>query len=174
MNKRKTDQDNRRCRKTSFDIAPQLGLADQLVGAGFRHWIIGHLTADVSCWERVWCRYCQSLGTTEARHAVTCLSDLVNTIRSCASREIVVAPQECSSLCRDECIAVSMVAACQRSACPAARACAFALLGNSDVNATIDAAAEFAEALRVGGAAFDMASVQTVITALPILNPARH
>jgi hypothetical protein len=63
---------------------------------------------------------------------------------------------------------VSLVAACQREACPAARACAFALLGNSDVNATIDAAADFAEALRLGGAAFDTAAIRNVLAVFPM------
>ena len=44
-----------------------------------------------------------------------------------------------------------MVAASQHSACPAMRACAFALLGCSDVDVVVDTAASFAAVLEDAG-----------------------
>jgi hypothetical protein len=42
----------------------------------------------------------------------------VRTIKNKARREIEVFPMGCKGFCRDECIAISMVAACQHDACP--------------------------------------------------------
>jgi hypothetical protein len=162
-----------RCPST-FDTPPQAALADGLVGYGFRCWMTGYLTADVTYWENVWQTYSKFLGTTDGRRAVTCLSELISAVRGNATREIIVAAQSCPSFCRDECMAVSMVAACQRDVCPAARACAFVLLGNSNVNATIDAATDLADALRAGGASFDVTSVWNAAAVAVPVDGARH
>ena len=50
--------------------------------------------------------------------------------------------------CRDECLAISMVAAAQHSACPAIRACAVALLGSSKIDEAMQGAEEFALRLK--------------------------
>jgi hypothetical protein len=159
MIKRKSNAAGIHRRPPTFDTTQQMALADGLVGYGFRCWMTGYLTADVTYWENVWQTYSKYLGTADGRRAVTCLSEWIGAVRSSASREIIVAAQSCPSFCRDECMAVSLVAACQRDSCPAARACAFALLGNSNINTTIEAASDFADALRVSGAAFDVSSV---------------
>jgi hypothetical protein len=163
-----------RARRQTFDVAHPRTMADDLVGNGFRCWLTGYMTTDVSCWERVWRDYSTALGAAEGRRAVACLSDWVGAVRSFASREIVVATLDCPTFCRDECMAVSLVAACQQDACPAARACAFALLGNSQVDATIDAAAEFAAVLRESGAAFTSASVQNATASVSAKSTVRH
>jgi hypothetical protein len=45
-------------------------------------------------------------------------------------------------------VAIAMIAACQHHACPAMRACAFALLGCSMIEEVVDVAESFAQALR--------------------------
>ena len=55
---------------------------------------------------------------------------------------------DCARFCRDECVAISMIAACQHHACPAMRACAFALLGCSMIDEVVDVAESFAETMR--------------------------
>ena len=61
---------------------------------------------------------------------------------------IEVSPSGCRRFCRDECLAISMVAACQHSSCPAFRACAVALLGSNEIEEAIDCADGFARRLK--------------------------
>jgi hypothetical protein len=72
----------------------------------------------------------------------------VRAVQDTAERRIEVFPAQSRRFCRDECLAISMVAACQHSACPAFRACAVALLGSSDVDEAIECADGFARRLR--------------------------
>jgi hypothetical protein len=63
-------------------------------------------------------------------------------------RGLEVFPEASLGFCRDECLAVAMIAACQHHICPAMRACAFALIeSSSSVDRVIDTAQEFAEEL---------------------------
>ena len=55
---------------------------------------------------------------------------------------------DCDGFCRDECVAIAMIAACQHNACPAMRACAFALLGCSMIDEVVQGAESFAETMR--------------------------
>jgi hypothetical protein len=87
-------------------------------------------------------------GGARRAQAVTDLSCWVRAINSAAQRPIEVFPAGCATFCRDECMAVSMVAAGQNSVCPAMRACAYALLETSDVEQVVDSARAFGDALR--------------------------
>jgi hypothetical protein len=49
--------------------------------------------------------------------------------------------------CRDECVAISMFAACQHQTCPAMRACAFALVESSMIDGIVEQAQGFADTL---------------------------
>ena len=49
-------------------------------------------------------------------------------------RRIETDPSGCAGFCRHECIAISVVVACQHDACPTLRACALALLDLPDVD----------------------------------------
>ena len=69
-------------------------------------------------------------------------------VESSAIRPVAVLPTDSLGFCRDECLAISLVAACQNNACPALRACAFALLGGGDVGRTLSATQAVADALR--------------------------
>jgi hypothetical protein len=55
----------------------------------------------------------------------------------------------CRGFCRDECIAISVIAAAQHDRCPALRACAFALTDASEIGGMLDEATQFAQALKV-------------------------
>ena len=57
-------------------------------------------------------------------------------------------PVDCDRFCRDECVAIAMIAACQHNACPAMRACAFALLGCSMIDEVVEGAENFAATMR--------------------------
>lgn len=120
----------------------------RLVGVGFRCWLAGYQTGDIACWEVAWNSFAVALGPARAKRAVTDLSCWVRAINSAAQRPIEVFPAGCATFCRDECMAVSMVAAGQNSVCPAMRACAYALLETSDVEQVVDSARAFGDALR--------------------------
>lgn len=122
--------------------------AERLVGVGFRCWMMGLDTGDIDCWQTAFSEYEGCVGVDHAKMLVPGLSNWVRAVRGSAARPIQIAPRGCNQFCRDECLAIAMVAACQHSACPALKACAFALVGSSDVNRALDAAEEFATGLR--------------------------
>jgi len=126
----------------------QLGGPERLVGLGFRYWLKGFRTGDISCWERAWSAYSNVLGATAAKSAVTDLSCWVRAINRHARRDLETAAVDCERFCRDECIAIEMIAACQHNACPAMRACAFALLGCSLIDEVVEGAETFAATMR--------------------------
>ena len=131
------------CREQSVGLAPE-----RLVGLGFRYWLTGFRTGDISCWERAWCAYSTALGSAAARSAVTDLSCWVRAISRHTQRQLETAAVDCDRFCRDECIAIEMISACQHNACPAMRACAFALLGCSMIDEVVEGAENFAATMR--------------------------
>ncbi|MEX2166352.1 MAG: hypothetical protein WD852_04940 [Methyloceanibacter sp.] len=127
---------------------PPLSGAEWLVGTGFRCWLAGYDTGDISCWENGWNAYASALGTERAKRAVTELACWVRAVRASASRKIEYYPVGCPGFCADECMAISLIAASQHHRCPAMRACALALTGSDLVEPVIDAANSFADALQ--------------------------
>lgn len=121
---------------------------EQLVGFGFRGWLAGYDYQDISCWEQVWNTYAATLGPRTAKAVVTDLGSWVRAVRQTTCRRIETYPTGCAGFCRDECIAISVIAASQHDHCPALRACAFALVGTSDVDGMLGEAADFARQLR--------------------------
>jgi hypothetical protein len=126
---------------------PAVSGPDRLVGIGFRCWYAGYETGDIQCWELAWREYSAALGTASAKTALTELACWVRTVRQAARRPIQVFPAPCRSFCRDESMAISLIAACQQNACPAARACAAALLGSGQVDEPLESAQAFGAAL---------------------------
>lgn len=126
----------------SFDTA------ERLVGLGFRLWLNGFRTGDISCWERAWQAYAACLGPGCAKGAVTDLACWVKAISRHARRDLETRTIDCDSFCRDECVAIAMIAACQHNACPAMRACAFSLLGCSMIDEVVEGAENFAATMR--------------------------
>ncbi len=124
------------------------GPPERLVALGFRHWFTGYRTGDVHSWERAFQIYDQALGCRNARLAVGGLSSWVKSVNAAARRKIDVSAPACSSFCRDECLAVTMIAACQHDACPALRACAFALVDSALIGEVESEAEGFAAVLR--------------------------
>lgn len=123
-------------------------MPERLVVEGFRRWMAGYDTGDIQCWEMAWNFYARALGPREARMAITELSCWVRAIRSCSSRRMCVFPYGCQKLCRDECMAVSMVAGVQHGDEGALKAAAFELLGEGgSLEETMEAARTFATVL---------------------------
>lgn len=109
---------------------------ERLVALGFRHWMTGFQTGDSAHWQKAATMYERELGVCAARLAISQLSAWVSAVKACARRTISVNPGCHGCFCRDECLAVAMVAACQHDTCPALRACTFALV-ESDLLADV-------------------------------------
>lgn len=122
--------------------------AERLVGVGFRCWMTGLDTGDIDCWQSAFEAYADCVGVDSAKALMPGLSNWVRVVRGTAARGIETAPRSCRTFCRDECLAIAMVAACQHNACPALKACAFTLIGSSNVAPALDAAEHFAVSLR--------------------------
>jgi len=120
---------------------------ERLVGIGFRGWLSGYQYEDIACWEKVWNTYAVALGPRAAKGALSELSAWIREVRCLACRKIEIYPPGCKYFCRDEHLAMSLIAACQHDRCPALRACAFALLGTSKIDVMLYEARNFAEQL---------------------------
>lgn len=131
-------------------IAPVLDFhgPERLVGFGFRLWLNGFRTGDITSWETAWSAYAGTIGADAAKTTVGQLSCWVRAIDCYAQRKLETAPNDCERFCHDECVAIAMIAACQHHVCPAMRACAFALLGCSMIEEVVEVAENFAEAMR--------------------------
>jgi len=145
-----------------------LSAPERLVGVGFRCWLAGFQTSDIGCWEVAWHEFSQAVGARAARPLMTELACWVRAVQDSAGRKIEVYPAQCRGFCRDECLAISMVAACQHSACPVFRACAVALLGSNEVDEAIEGAEGFARSLK---AADQILSPGTAFMAAGLVSP---
>lgn len=121
--------------------------AERLVALGFRYWMLGRATGDIACWERAWTLYSGMLGVIGARPAIDTLACFTRAIGCASRRPIEVGPVACSAICRDECVAISMIAACQHQTCPAMRACAFALVESAAIEPVVASAQAFADTM---------------------------
>lgn len=122
--------------------------AERLIGLGFRYWVAGYKSGDIDRWEDAWRIYSHALGPNAARTAVSELSAWVRAVSAAARREIEVRNGDCDGFCRDESLALSMIAACQHNTCPAMRACAFALIESSLIDEVVHHAESFAVTMR--------------------------
>lgn len=125
--------------------------ATRLVGLGFRCWLAGYESYDINCWETGWNVFATELGPERAKTVVGELSCWVREIHKSTSRQIETYPFGCKGFCRDECMAISIVAAGQHSVCPAMRACAFALIGSNAIDDVVETATSFGNTLREAG-----------------------
>ncbi len=130
---------------------PNLACSTRLVGHGFRLWLTGCKTGDIEYWEKASQLYSGALGDSSASAALAELSCWVKTVNDNTTREISVLSETCPGFCRDECLAVAMIAACQHKTCPAMRACAFALVEHSGVDPVVEQSERFAVTLSAVG-----------------------
>jgi hypothetical protein len=142
--KLRRDATGARCQ---LGFSPCLPGPERLVALGFRYWMLGRDSGEIGCWERAFNLYSGHFGVAGAKVAVTQLSLWVAAVSATAHRTIEVFPEACGSFCRDECLAVSMIAACQHQTCPAMRACAFALAESMQLEAVTETAQGFADAM---------------------------
>jgi hypothetical protein len=122
-----------------------------MVGRSFRCGMIARKGDNAASWSFAWQEFAGLAGSQSADVLVGRLATFVEKVDSSAARPIEVLPAGCPGLCRDECLAVSIIAASQLGACPALKACAFALLQSWEVEPCVRSAAAFSEGLRQAG-----------------------
>jgi hypothetical protein len=144
-----------------------LSPSEALVGAGFRCWLRGYHGGNVQSWQRCWDLYCSRLAGS-AQAVVADLASWVNAVRCCGIREIELLPEDCQAFGRDECLAVTLVAASEHRHCPAMRLCANLLLGTDNIEPALTAAHRFSRTLSNSGVRF--AAEPTRSTARQLLN----
>ncbi len=76
------------------------------------------------------------------------LAAFVRAVKGSAERDIEFYPAACRGFCRDECLAISIIAASQHDARAELCACAAALTGCDDIGDTIHCAQAFAFELK--------------------------
>jgi hypothetical protein len=156
-------------------VSSRLPEPERLVGFGFRLWLNGFRTGDISSWEEAWCAYASTIGAAAAKTAVGELSSWVRAINCYAQRPLETSPNASDWFCRDERVAIAMIAACQHHACPAMRACAFALLGCSMIDEVVKGAEDFAQAMRDVDQVLSPSSAHTAsLLAMPPATAWRH
>lgn len=138
----------------------------QMVGRSFRCGMLARKGGNAASWSFAWQEFAGLTGSQSADLLVGRLATFVEKVDSSAARPIEVLPAGCPGLCRDECLAVSIIAASQLGACPALKACAFALLQSCEVEPCIRSAGAFSEGLRQAG---QMLSADLVCNALALM-----
>ena len=128
--------------------------AEKLVVTGFRCWMAGYELGDIECWEIAWTEFAKILGPRNARSSLSELQYWVRTLRHVTTRQITCFPYCCKNICKDECMALSLISAHQRQDRSAARAAAHYISGLNDcanLRELVDASSSFAAALADAG-----------------------
>jgi hypothetical protein len=154
-------------------IDPQLSPARpdfrvaQMVGRSFRCGMLARREASGLSWSFAWQEIASVAGPAQADHLVTALGHFVESVDRTAARRIEVLPKGCPGLCRDECLAVSIIAASQLGACPALKACVFALIDCNNIETCIATAGTFSTALYQAGQSLPPDVVCNALALLP-------
>lgn len=124
-----------------FDRPPE-----KLVLEGYRRWLAGYESGSVTPWEMTQILYEELLGA-EGRRVVTELSHFVRTLRRCAACPLRSFPFNAHHVCRDECLALGLIAALQHDDEGATATCLSAMACPALAANVAEAAASFADAL---------------------------
>ena len=120
---------------------------ERLVLEGYRHWLAGYDSGSVTPWEMTQALYEELLGAAEGRHVLAELSHFVRTLRQCAACPLRSFPFGAHHVCRDECVALGLIAALQHDDPGAADVCLSAIACPARTADVAEAAACFAAAL---------------------------
>ncbi|WP_224408224.1 hypothetical protein [Afifella sp. IM 167] len=121
--------------------------AEQLVVNGFRLWVAGYQTGEIEHWSEAWNLFAQRVGDSRARTSVTQLAYWVRSIFLWRSDPIRCFASGCPHICRDECLAVSMISACQNQDSTCLEFCLGRFCGFADRSEPLEAALSFASVL---------------------------
>lgn len=122
-----------------------------MVGRSFRSGMLARREKSALSWSFAWQEIAGITGPDSADQLIVALGAFVASVDTASARRIEVLPQGCPGLCRDECLAVSIIAASQLGACPALKACLFALIDSGNVEPCIQSAGKFGAALSDAG-----------------------
>lgn len=120
---------------------------ERLVGLGFRCWVRGVQTNDSRFFDVCSRQYVQAFGLKDGLVLSTKLGSWVNALDKVSKRPIRIEKINRQGFSTDEVIAISMIAACQHSECPALQACVYAMTEATDTQYPQRAAQDFAEGL---------------------------
>lgn len=151
-------------------IALQTRAPERLVGVGFRCWLKGFTTGDIGCWEEAFSTFSGTLGHDSAKMLLLDLSQFVRAVSATSERSIQVQAPGCSGFCRDECLAISIIAACQHQAREALRSSTSALLGSDDIGDALNGAQTFACGLKSANQLLSAESICPATCALRVGN----
>ncbi|MGQ0673678.1 MAG: hypothetical protein ACT4N2_12490 [Hyphomicrobium sp.] len=140
---------------------------ERLVGMTFRRGVAALDRRDATQWQFAWQDFADAAGPQDATALLGGLTSWVGTLRRCAGRRLETFPAGCPGFCRDECLAISLIAASQQGACPALKACAFALLGSDLIDEPLTASAKFGDDLAKAGQRLSADAVCNVLAAMP-------
>ncbi len=132
-------EDNHGC---YFDRTPE-----KLVLEGYRRWIAGYDTGSVRPWELAWDLYAALLGPQAGRRAWGELGHFVRTLRQCANCPLRSFPFGAHHVCREECLALGLIAGLQHADRNAVHACLNAISCPLRAGEVSAAAGEYAETL---------------------------
>ena len=127
---------------------------ERLVLTGFRCWMAGYEHGSIDCWEVAWNEYARELGSSAARQLFGDMQYWVRTIRDTTHRTITCFPYCCKCVCRDECMALSIISALQTGQRELAHLAAYHLTEaphNTLVASVAEAGQEFAAGLLATG-----------------------
>lgn len=142
----------------------------QMVGRSFRCGMHARREATAASWSYAWQEMANIAGADHADKLIVALGAFVESVDAAAARRIEVLPKSCPGLCRDECLAVSAIAASQLGECPAMKACLFALIDSAQLEGTIRSAVSFSAALRDAGQDLPPDAVCNALALMPAVN----
>ena len=120
---------------------------EKLVLEGYRHWLAGFDTGSVAPWELTFTLYTEILGAADGRRALSELSHFVRTLRQCAACPLRSYPFGAHHICRDECMALGLIASLQHDDTETAHLCLDAIACRLRREVIGQAASDFAGTL---------------------------
>jgi hypothetical protein len=122
-----------------------------LVLEGYRHWLSGYVSGLIQPWERARKQYAELIGGDQARIALCSLAHWVRVLGLCREDGLTHFPNGCVHLCRDECLALALVASAQCGDEDTGLFAARAISSGDKSVLVLDATREYAAALAEAG-----------------------
>jgi hypothetical protein len=132
---------------------------ERLVGLGFRCWVRGVQTNDTRFFDVCSRQYIQAFGLKDGLVLSTKLGSWVNALDKISKRPIKIEKIVTPGFSYDEVVAISMIAACQHSECPALKACVYAITEAAEIDLPQLAAQDFADGLVDAGQILQINSI---------------
>jgi hypothetical protein len=133
-----------RCRY--LDRAPE-----RLVVEGLRRWMMGGEAGSIANWSRAAEFFVDELGAVDGRRLFLAFVRWLDTLDAFMDRPAMTSPIECPRLCRDECMALAMIAAAQYADCDGVMTASSRLVSPEGLAPAVEASSCFAAALAGAG-----------------------